>query len=315
MLIDTLMIASLYATMKFVTQNIASSYAVFFYKFSLLFLTLPWVLSRGGINNIKTPAFKVHMLRGFLSAGGSLSFMYGLQHVALLDATILQNFEQVILVIIGILFFHEQFNKTKVAAIITSFIGVLIVIKPEIIYSWNLNIFSTEINHGYFFVFLATIFWVGNSIVVKKLGQKSTNKAQVFYLMLFSSLFSYPVAFLEWQMADVAGIHLLLPVKAISFFEIGLKIEYFQFILLASLFYLVHSITLFHSFRFGEFSVVMPFVYFRLLWAGLLGYFIFSTLPQFGSIIGYILITIAGIVLMRREVRNRKKMAEVEEAC
>ncbi len=313
MLIDTFAIAALYAVTKFVTQDIKSSYAVFFYKFSLLVLTLPYVLHNGGFNNIKTPAFKVHLLRGFFSVGGSLSFMYGLQYIKLLDATVLQNVEQMILVVVGIVFFHEKSTKTKIAAIIVSILGVLVVVRPEII-TGNFDLFSSGINHGYLFIFLAALFWVGNNIVIKKLGKQSTNKAQLFYLMLFSSIFAYPVAFLEWKMVNVEGFNLLLPVKSVSFADIGLQLSHFKLILVMAFCYLIHSVSLFNSLKYGEFSVVMPFVYFKLLWAGILGYIIFANIPELGSLVGYILIASAGVMLMRREIRNRKRQKQLAQA-
>ena len=307
MLLDSIAIATLYALTKFVTQDIKSSYVVFLYKFFLLILVLPYVLHKGGFQNIRTPHFKVHLLRGFFSVGGSLCFMYGLQFVRLLDATVLQNFEQVILVVVGILFFHEKMSTTKIVCIVISVIGVMIVVNPDIVYMDSFNILSTEINHGYVFILLATIFWVCNNIVIKKLGQKSTNKAQLFYLMLFSSIFAYPVAFLKWGAFDLGGISILIPMEAINIMKIGISITHIKFILFMSLCYLIHSVSLFNAFKFGEFSVVMPFVYFKLVWAGIFGYLIFSSTPHPASWIGYFFITVAGFLLMNREIRIRRK--------
>lgn|GEM_PF-706238 len=307
-LLDSFSLAALYAVTKITTQDLKSSYVVFLYKFSLFLITLPWVLNKGGINNIRTPAFKVHLLRGFLSVGGSLSFMYGLQYISILDATILQNIEQVVLVLIGMLFFNEKVSKTKILSILLGVIGVLIVVNPRIVY--NFDLFSVKINHGYLFILLAVMFWVGNNIAIKKLGQNSTNKAQIFYLMLFSSIFAYPVAFLKWNSLEVLGTNLLLPVGTINFSDIAIKFSHLKLIFMMSLFYLVHSISLFNALKVGEFSVVMPFVYFKLLWAGIFGYFIFSTLPEPSSWLGYFLIAAAGLLLMNKEIRNKKVNAE-----
>ncbi|MCH9753547.1 MAG: DMT family transporter [Alphaproteobacteria bacterium] len=267
---------------------------------------MPYVLHDGGFKNIRTPHFKVHLLRGFFSVGGSLCFMYGLQFVKLLDATVLQNFEQVILVVVGIVFFHEKMSNTKIVCIIMSVIGVLIIMNPNILYMSDVKLTSMKINHGYFFILLATIFWVCNNVVIKKLGQKSTNKAQLFYLMLFSSIFAYPVAFLEWNSFSLLGVSILLPSDFVSIFDIGISITNIKFILFMSLCYLIHSVSLFNAFKFGEFSVVMPFVYFKLVWAGIFGYVLFSSTPQYTSWIGYLLITIAGFLLMKREIRRRR---------
>ena len=307
-LLDSFSLAALYTVSKFTTQDIKSSYVVFLYKFFLFLIVLPWVFHKGGFNNIRTPAFKVHLLRGFLSVGGSLSFMYGLQYISILDATILQNIEQVVLVLVGMLFFHEKVSKTKIISILCGAIGVLVVVNPKIVY--NFDLLSAKVNHGYLFILLAVMFWVGNNITIKKLGQNSTNKAQIFYLMLFSSIFAYPVAFLKWNSLEVFGMNLLLPVGSVDFSDIAIKFSHLILILMMSLFYLVHSMSLFNTLKVGEFSVVMPFVYFKLLWAGIFGYFIFSTLPHSASWLGYFLIAVAGLLLMNKEIRDRKINAE-----
>lgn len=310
MLIDSISIATLYALTKFITQDIKSSYVVFLYKFFLLILVIPYVFKGEGLKSIKTPYFKTHLLRGFFSVGGSLCFMYGLQFVKLLDATVLQNIEQVVLVIVGMIFFHEKMTSTKIICVIISVIGVVIVIKPEILYLSDFNILSSKVNHGYLFILLATMFWVCNNIVIKKLGNKSTNKAQLFYLMFFSSIFAFPIAFLKWEAMNFIGINVVVPTDIVSMADIGFTLTHIKLILCMSLCYLVHSISLFYSFKFGEFSVVMPFVYFKLVWAGIFGYVLFSTTPHAVSYIGYSFITIAGLLLMRREMRNRRSGSE-----
>ena len=117
MLINALSIALLYTLMKLVTKTLNSNMTVFLYKFTVFIFIIPWVF-RKGFDVLKTPNFKLHMLRGMLSIGGSLLFMYGLKHVELANATAISYLEQIIWVLIGTLYFKEKIIKIKIFAII-----------------------------------------------------------------------------------------------------------------------------------------------------------------------------------------------------
>lgn len=306
-LFDTLSVATLYAIVKFVTKDIASNHIVFLYKTSVFLLALPWMLHKGGIENIKTKYFKIHLLRAFFSVGGSLCFMYGLQFVRLIDATVLQNVEQVLLVAIGLLFFNERVTKTKLMAILFSALGVLVVVRPDLFSPGGLKNF--EFNKGYFFVIASIILWVCNNVTIKKLGVKSNSKNQMFYLLLFSVLFTYPVAFIDWGMVKTSLGEIWAPTRIISFSEIGLQWKHIAFVLAMAVCYFSHSLSLFNALKFGELSVVMPFVYFKMVWAGIYGFVIFGTSPRPVSWIGYALIISSGFALMHREVLRKKKVS------
>lgn len=307
-LFDTLSVATLYAIVKFVTKDISSSHIVFLYKSAVLICALPWILHKGGLDNIKTKHFKIHLLRAFFSVGGSLCFMYGLQFVRLIDATVLQNIEQVLLVAIGMLFFHEKATKTKIACVFLSLLGVLIIVRPDIFSSAGFSAFSKQFNKGYMFIIGSILLWVCNNVTIKKLGLKSNGKNQMFYLLLFSVIFTYPVAFVDWGIVKTSFGSIWFPTRIAEFSEIGLQWKHVVLILGMAICYFSHSLSLFNALKFGEFSVVMPFAYFKAVWAGIYGFAIFGTSPKPASWIGYMFIIASGLALMHREVIRKKKI-------
>ena len=61
------------------------------------------------------------------------------------------------------------------------------------------------------------------------------------------------------------------------------------------------------AFRGGEISVVAPFRYTSLLWAGIAGYVAFNEIPDAWSLAGAALIVASGLYVLRRDsVRSRK---------
>jgi drug/metabolite transporter (DMT)-like permease len=217
---------------------------------------------------------------------------------------------------VGITYFKERPSKTKFAVVILSFLGALIVMFPTLLSfekgSYLPDFFvldGTQITNWYYlFVFAAIICWSINCTVVKCLGKTESSKAQTFYVMLFSSIFSYPVAFLKWGAINVSGVNLFLPYEVIPMLNIHFDVKMLFMTGVLAACYFIHSLAFFHAFKNGELSTVMPFDYTRIVFAGILGYYLFGEAPEMNAYIGYLLIVVPGIYLIRNEVRKRSRM-------
>lgn len=313
MLINALSIAVVYAVAKELTQELTSHLVVFLYKFSILIFALPWCFSEG-LKSIKTNRILMHASRGFLSISGSLCLYYALKHIDLVDITAIGYLEQVILVIVGILYFKEKATVAKILGIILSFIGAVIVIYPDII---EMNIHFLEnreienFNPYYIFVFLSIFFWATNCTVVKILGRTEKTKVQLFYVSLFSSLWAFPLAFMKWeQVTSFMGLPISLPQELINFSDLGLKVEHIKYIAILAVCYFIHSVAFFKALQYADLSTVIPFDYSRIVFAGLFGYFLFGEDPSYGSYVGYILIVVAGLYIIHSEAKRRRKLKE-----
>lgn len=318
MILNGLSISLIYLCMKFLTKDISSHLALFLYKLTLWFAILPWCLYKGGLSNLKTKRFWLHASRGFLSISGALCLFFAIKHVTLSDATAIGYLEQVILVLIGILYFKEPSSKTKFAAIILAFIGAFVVVYPDIIqfttpgailpdffYHGGLK----EFNPYYVFVFLSIFFWVANCTVIKVLGKTDSTKVQLFYNLMISCLIASPLAFFSWEL--VPGYESIkMPTRMLSFDELGLKIEHLSVLGALCVLYFTHSMAFMNSLKVAEMSTVMPFFYTNIVFVGILGYIYFGESPSTASQIGYLFIVVAGIVLLRSEARKKRKLKE-----
>ncbi len=317
MLFNAISIAVLYAAIKTLTKDMSSSLVVFLYKFSILVLIIPWCL-HGGIKSLKTNRIWLHMSRGFLSISGSLCLFFAIKHIELVDITAIGYMEQVILVIIGIVYFKEKSTNSKAVTIILSFLGAMLVVYPEIItysakHGLSLNKISLtkEFNHYYFFVFASIGFWATNCTVIKVLGRTEKTKVQLFYVMLVSCIIAYPLAFMHWQPTTILdGVEIKYPDRHLAFSELGLQAKHLPTIALLALCYFIHSIAFFKALKYAELSTVIPFDYSRLVFTGILGYLFFSEVPHFGSYVGYFLIVGSGVYLIRAEAKRRRKKKE-----
>ncbi len=323
MIVNSFAIATLYAIQKQLIMTLPSNQAVLFYKLTLFLVIAPWVL-RNGIQAIKTPQLKLHIIRSFLSISGSLCFSYGLKHTTLVNATALNYMEQVLWTIIGIWYFKEKLTKTKLAAIIMSFAAVMLIIFPTLLHNiWMIVVNSGEgsaeaiaFNYYYIFVFAAVIFWALNTTVIKILGKKARNDVQAFYVLLFSVIFAYPTAFLEWSWHSIEGTILFWPeiIRIIPLSEIHLTQNQIIQILMLALMYFLHVMSFFLSVKYADMSTVAPFDYTRLIFTCVLAYYFVGDVPQYViQYVGYCMIIASGLLLIRSEQKKRKKERLLQE--
>lgn len=306
-LLDVFAISAMYASGKVLFAELSSNQVVFFSKTMVLLFLCPWVFSEG-LKGIITPNLPLHVLRGFLSLSGSLFFMHGLKQINMISATTIGMLEQVLWVVIGVVVFHEKLTKTKVIAVLTSLVGAFLVVNPDAIQPGGLDkLWNAELNVGFLYIFASVLIWACNSTVVKILGQRATNKAQSFYVTLFAALFGYPAAFIVWGTMPVLGFAMPWPTRVISFAETGVGYEHLTLISLMAFCYMCHVMAHFKALKFGEFSVVMPFVYFKAVFAGIFGYILFQETVKLGFYLGFALIVFAGVVLIRAEARRKKR--------
>ena len=315
MLLNTLSLSFLDMTSKYLKLSMNSSHIVFLYKSLLFLIILPWVF-KDGIRNIHSAKLHIHLIRSFFSVAGSLAFIKGLQYVSLADASALENVQYMILVFAGMIFFKESVTKTKIFALVIGILGCIIVVKPTILSSiyayyvlgapdFNFEVFETE-NRRYFgYTLMAMAFWSMNSISVKILGRTEKNKTQMFYLMLFATIWTMPFAFVEWGAYDAFFNLPVKPIGLYTFSEFNFRAEYFILILFMALCYFVHGVAYFNALKY-DLSIVVPFRYTKLLFSTVIGYYIFAETQNPLTIVGYALIVLSGLSLTRYEYRKYK---------
>lgn len=270
MVLHAFVLSVYYVAIKNLTSHMHPNQATFLCKFSILIAIIPWCFLGGFKKNIMTKKIWFHVARSAFSFMGSLCFVYAIAELNISDCTAISYLESIIILIIGCVYFKEKLTRAKVVAIVFCSIGMLLVIKPGF----------AKFNHYYIYLFLALIFWAINNMAIKVLVKTEHSKAQLFYVMLFSSLILLPLAIKEWQ---------------------PITIEDAKYLSIVAICYLIHLIAFFKALKYAEISTVIPFDYTRIIIGGALGYFLFQELPDFNSIIGYGFICVGGLYLIYRD--------------
>lgn len=309
MLINAFATSMLYCIMKYLTGFINSHQVVFLYKFLVLIAIIPWILY-DGVGCIKTKKLKTHLLRGFVSTTGALCFMYGMSKVDIASATALNKMEPILLMIIGALYFKEKLSKAKISAVILSCLGMLFVVYPIVTLTDNTLNFplfdkseAHEFNYNYLIILIGVLLWTVNSSVVKVLGRTESNRTQLFYVSLISVLVAAPIALCQWSILP-SGIP--LPQGFDINFLSNLTAPALGLLLCLGMLHFTHVACNFQALKMAEMSVVAPFDYSKLIFGGLLGYCFFNNVPTFSAYVGYALILVSGIYLLKSEAKLKK---------
>ena len=201
------------------------------------------------------------LLRAVCGTLGLVCNFYAIDHMLLADASILNRLSPFVTVLLSWLFLKERINRVQLGSILVAFIGALCIIRPGM---GSLSSFPALI---------ATLggIGVGSAMTaVRWLTKKGVNKALiVFIFSVFSSLLMLPFIVFNYQPMTWQQLFILLLA--------GLAATGGQF-----------SIT--YAYAKAPAREISVFDYTIVIFSALLGFCLFSQIPDFFSWLGYAII-------------------------
>jgi drug/metabolite transporter (DMT)-like permease len=270
MLAMTVCFSTLDASAKFVTNEL-SLWMVMWGRYFFHFLFIAVFLLRGAPGKIlKTRNIKLQVLRSTLIFCAGITFWAGLMYLPLADCTVMAFISPLLVTVLAVLFLGETFGSHRWKVVVVGLVGVLIVIRPGLgIVSWAVAL-----------PLVAAAFYATLQITTRVLGQQDNALTTLFYTSTCGVVFSSVMAFFFWQTPTL--------IKRLIFIWLGLIWANGHFLII-------------RAFERTPASLLAPFDYATLVWATLLGYFIFGDLPDGWTIVGAAIIVSSGIYLIRKE--------------
>lgn len=265
---------------KAATEHVPSWQAVFFRSFFALPVILIWLAQRGDLRTglkVKNPWG--HFWRGVI---GTTAMALGFTGLALLpfpEVTAIGFASAFLIVIFAAILLGEKIRLFRISAVFVGMIGVGIILYPRITV-FDGGTASTLALWGAIFTLASAAFRALAQIHIRRLVQTEETSAIVFYFSLtstFLALFTIPFG---WVMPSTTEI---------------------MFLIGAGLIGGVAQIFLTSGYRFAEASLLAPFDYTSMIFAILIGYFVFSEIPTATTIWGSLIIIAAGIAIIWRE--------------
>jgi drug/metabolite transporter (DMT)-like permease len=219
--------------------------------------------------------------RGALSICGMYTNFSSLTRLPLADATAISFASPLITVALAAVILKEHVRIYRWSAVLVGFAGVIVMLIPHFdISQYAVAGTAAVATLGSIFAVLSAIFNAGTVIQTRRLTQSETTSSIVFYFSLVTALSGLVTLPFAWQTPTGAQLIMLISLGVVG----GIA-----------------HIFLTESYRHATASVIAPFDYTSMLWALLLGYWVFGELPSALVYLGAAIVAGAGLFVIWRE--------------
>lgn len=221
---------------------------------------------------------KILILRSLFGTIGIVLNFYSIDKLVLSDANMLNKLSPFFVIIFSALFLSEKIKVKQAIAMIVAFCGALFIIRP----SFNLEVMPALIGVG------GAIFAAAAYTCLRQLGGREKYYTIVFYFSLFSTIVIFP--FMAVSYTPMTMNQFLSLIGAGVFASIG------QF-----------GITL--AYRYAPAKEISIFDYSNIIFSAIISVIMFGVLPDYISIIGYLIIFGASFYMFM----YNKKLDKIEK--
>ena len=236
-----------------------------------------FISTRHGRNGFKTSQPGDHLLRTLFNFFAFVSYYFAITQMPLANATAIALTAPLFMTILSGPLLGEPVGIKRYSILILGFVGAVIVIQPT----------ATDLNlQGSLFALLGAFLFAMLAIQTRKMSKHENSELMVFY----AALAFLPVtgAFMPfyWETPDRVSLALMLTLGVITLFA---------------------QYTIVQSIQYAKVHVIASFEYITVLWAILIGWFVFSEPPTFTMMSGASLIIAAGLGIIWYERINNKR--------
>lgn len=262
------------ALMKLVTEDLPLAQSVFIRGLLASALLAGFAAyKRQLIVSVSKREFKIILLRSFGEIAATYCFLTALINMPLANVTAILQSLPLAVTFAGAMFLGHKVGWRRYVAIAIGFGGVLIIVRPG---GENFNSYAL-------WAMIAVGFITLRDLMAAMLDRRTPS--------IFVALFT------------AVGVTLAAGIAAS--FEPWAQISggSFSFLFFAAVFILIGYVTSISAMRFGEIAFVSPFRYTVLVWALLIGIFVFNDYPDFWTLVGIAIVVGTGVFTFYREQR------------
>lgn len=262
------------AIVRHLSENFHIFFIVMMRNFFAFALFIPlMVKSRTAL--FKTKYLHLHFFRNINGLIGMLLWFYAITLMPLPEAVSLTFSVPIITTFAAIFFLKEKINIKVWIALLTGFIGILVIIRPGF----------KDFNFAYALAILATFSWSISNILVKKMTTTDRPETIVAYMSFIMLVFSIPLGLMHMQAMTLSQICWLVAL---------------------GLFSNLSHLSMSNAYSKADLNIVQPFDFTRLIFISIISYFAFDEVIDIYSALGAAII-MAGTIFVapkRNKVYN-----------
>ena len=265
--------SGLFVAVRQLSTTLPTFEILFIRSLFTLVLMAPWLM-RERMNAFRSTRWRLHVLRGLTTFAAMSMMFYGVAHAPLATASALQSTYPLITILLTALIVGERPGLKRSIAAVIGFAGILVIVRPGVL----------AIGPATAALLGCAVFYAVSNTLVKMMSGTDKPTQMVFSvnftIMMLSAI---PTAYV-WVTPSVDTIPWIA--------------------MLAVCGYTAHM-CLTRALSHGEASVVMPFDYLRLPFAAILGYLLYTEVPDTFTLAGGAIIFASVSYIAASEARRR----------
>jgi drug/metabolite transporter (DMT)-like permease len=276
MVLTTILFVAVTATVRYLEGEVPAPQAAFLRYAIGTVLLIPSLISLIKVKPNKSLMNKF-LLRGLVHSFGVTLWFYAMSVMPVAEVTAIGFLTYIFVSIGACIFFKEKLHKHRITAVIISFIGALIILRPGF----------KVIESGQFSMLMATIVFTASYLIAKIVSKERTSAEIVAMLSIFTTIFLIPSAIYSWEPISLKALLILAFTALIA--TIG-------------------HITMTQAIKAAPMVVTQPILFLQLVWASMIGFFLFDEQFDLYVIIGGTVIMICVCYVSYREHVLGKKI-------
>ena len=276
MVLTTILFVGVTATVRYLEGEVPAPQAAFLrYAIGTLLLT-PSLITLIKIKPNK-PLMSKFLLRGLVHSFGVTLWFYAMSVMPVAEVTAIGFLTYIFVSIGACIFLKEKLHKHRITAVIISFVGALIILRPGF----------KVIESGQLGMLMATVVFTASYLIAKIVSKERSSSEIVAMLSVFTTIFLIPSAIYSWEPISLEAVLILAFTALIA--TIG-------------------HITMTQAIKAAPMVVTQPILFLQLVWASMVGLFLFDEQFDLYVIIGGTVIMICVCYVSYREHVLGKKI-------
>ena len=258
-------------------QEDVNVYTAGFLRFFFgLLIILPYIIKTNFIV-FKTIHFKKHLFRSILNLPAMLLYFSTLVMLPIEKVAAISFVVPLIVTILAVFFLGEKIYIYRTLALVVGFSGILIILRPGFI----------DISIGVYMALFSSLLWSIVIIVTKKISKDESAITILSYQSIFMTIFCFFFVLFFWETPTIKTI-IYLVLSALSGTVLHLALN--------------------HAYKLVDVSMTQPYSFLNLVFASIIGYFIFSETPDLYTWIGASVIFVGVFIISYREMKLDKEI-------
>jgi drug/metabolite transporter (DMT)-like permease len=267
MLMAALLFALMSVMVKILSHSLPNAMVVFLRSGLALLLLLPAMLWRGR-GGLRTEHLGEHIVRGTIGMAAMYCFFFVIAKLGLAEGLLLNYSLPLFIPFVERLWLGEPVPRGIWKPLSIGLLGLIFILKP------GLGLFQPAALIGV----MGAVFAATAQVGVRRLTRTESVTKIVFYFSIISTLVGLGPALLAWQMPVPASIPVLIALVTTG---------------------TVAQLLMTRAYQQAPAAQVGPFIYGSVAFAGLFDWLVFERHPDGMSMLGAILVAVAGILALR----------------